>query len=58
MLDFLKNNIGSLLMTLIILVIVGLIIYNMIKERKKGMPACKFCKKDCPFKNKMTGDGK
>lgn len=34
--DWLSNNIGTLLAGLIVLVIVGLIIFNMIRKKKRG----------------------
>lgn len=48
MVKFLLENIGTIIVGLVILAIVVLIIYKMIKDRKKGKSSCGCGCSNCP----------
>jgi len=45
---FLTDNLGTIIVTLIVLVIVSLIIIKMIKDKKHGKSSCGCDCKNCP----------
>lgn len=54
---WLAENLSTIIVGLILAVIVGLIIYFMIKNRKKGKCACGHECGGCPMGGSCHGDG-
>ena len=48
MINFLVNNIGTIIVALIILIIVSLIITKLIRDKKKGKNSCGCGCENCP----------
>ncbi|MGN1411057.1 MAG: FeoB-associated Cys-rich membrane protein [Oscillospiraceae bacterium] len=58
MLDFITNNLGTIIVSLILLVVVGLIIYSIRKDKKKGKSSCGCGCKHCANAQYCHGDNK
>lgn len=48
MLEFLTGNLATILVSIILLAVVGLIIRKLVRDRKKGKSTCGCGCKDCP----------
>ena len=46
---WLRDNIGTIVVLLIVILIVGLIIKNMIHKKKQGISSCGCGCKECPM---------
>ncbi len=52
MLDWLANNIGTIVVTIILAAIVAVIVYRMVKDKKKGKSSCGCGCANCPMSGK------
>lgn len=48
MINFLVNNIGTIIVSLIILIIVSLIIIKLVRDKKNGKSSCGCGCENCP----------
>ncbi len=47
MIQFIQNNLGSILVGLLLLIIVGLAIYKLYRDEKSGKGSCSGCSGSC-----------
>jgi hypothetical protein len=57
MLEFLKNNIGSIAVLAVVVALLGLLTYSLIKNKKRGA-SCDCGCKDCPMSGKCKTKSK
>lgn len=50
--DWLVNNLGTIIVTLLLAAVVALIVINHIRKKKQGKSTCGCGCADCPMKNK------
>lgn len=50
--DWLINNIGTIVVAVVVAAIVGLIVFNRVRKKKNGQSTCGCGCSDCPMKNK------
>ncbi len=55
MLDFLANNIGTIVIALLLGVVVAAVVTAMVKSKKSGGSACGGGCSGCPFSGKCQG---
>lgn len=55
--DWLISNLSTIIICLILAAVVGLIIFSMVKDKKKGKSSCGCNCSDCPMGGKC-GEGK
>ncbi len=48
MLEFLMSNLATIIVSILLLAIVGLIVRKLVRDRKKGKNTCGCGCKDCP----------
>ena len=48
MIDWLIENLGTIFVTLILILIVGLVIYSMVRNKMKGKSSCGCSCSSCP----------
>ena len=51
MLAFLSGNVGSFAVLAIILVVIGLVVFKLIRDKKRGKKSCGCGCGSCPMKN-------
>lgn len=51
MLEFIVANIGTIIVLVVLAIIVGTIIYNMFRDKKKGKSSCGCNCGSCPMAN-------
>lgn len=52
MMDWLVNNLGTIIVTLLLAAVVALIVVNHIRKKKQGKSTCGCGCADCPMKKK------
>ena len=59
MLDFIANNIGTIIVCLVLLTVVFAIVFTMLRDKKRGKHSCSCGCKGCPLSGKCgETDGK
>lgn len=58
MLDFLLENIGTILVALALSLILSLVVVAMVKNKKKGISSCSGGCSCCPFNGKCHSEEK
>ena len=51
MLEFLSANIGTIIVFVVLAIIVGIVIYKMYRDKKKGKSSCGCNCSSCPMAN-------
>ena len=52
--DWIINNLGTIIVALVVAAVVGLIVFNYIRKKKKGQSTCGCGCADCPMKKKVN----
>lgn len=58
MLNFLAENISTIIVAIAVLAIIGFIVYKMIKDKKQGKSSCGCGCKDCANASMCHGNNK
>ena len=49
MLEFISENIGSILVLLLVVAVIGALLFGFIRNKKKGVSSCSCGCSDCPM---------
>ncbi|MBE6824176.1 MAG: FeoB-associated Cys-rich membrane protein [Ruminococcaceae bacterium] len=58
MLNFLSQNLATILVLLVVIAVVSLVVIKMIRDKKKGKKSCSYGCGGCPMKDSCHSDKK